>query len=217
MVYILNDNMYSRMDILAKLHHFLLNHYKLCPWGLRVSTEFDFTGAFLMWHMTRYTLLPNLWRLHLSYIIHYHHNIQVLFASKDKKWNVSLKVIFMFSCLCSLWHIYRDGYRYVAVLQECLELLSWFMNNGQFPFLLYASRIFHDKKIESTVKRKLSLRTFLWSYGRTFIFGQSCVGNDTQCVCQGQLNQIFKNLFGMITEWSPTFSPKLSNNIGSLR
>jgi hypothetical protein len=44
---------------------------------------------------------------------------------------------------------------YVAVLQDCLQLLSWFMNNGQFPFLLYASRIFPDKKMESTVKRKL--------------------------------------------------------------
>jgi hypothetical protein len=44
-----------------------------------------------------------------------------------------------------------------------------------------------------------------------------CRKYDTQYVRQGQLNLIFKNLFGMITEWSPTFSPKYSNNICSLR
>jgi hypothetical protein len=103
--------------------------------GLRVETEFDFTSAFLVWHMTRCTLLPNLWRLHLSWIISHHHNIQVLFACKDKEWKVSLKVIFMLSCLCSLWHIYRDGYRNVALLLECLELLSWFMNLGAISLL----------------------------------------------------------------------------------
>jgi hypothetical protein len=32
---------------------------------------------------------------------------------------------------------------------------------------------------------------------------------DTQCVCQRQLNLIFKNIFGIITEWSPTFSPNI--------
>jgi hypothetical protein len=98
--------------------------------GIRVATEFDFTNAFLVPHMTRCTLLPNLWRLYSSYIISHHHSIQVLFACKDKEWKVSLKVIFLFSCLCSLSHIYRDGYRYVAVLQDYQELLSWFMNNG---------------------------------------------------------------------------------------
>jgi hypothetical protein len=136
--------------------------------GLRVATEFDFTSVLLVWHMTRYKLIPNLWRLHLSWIISHHHNKQVLFAWKDKEWKVSLKVIFLFSCLCSLWHIYRDGYRYVAVIQDCLQLLSWFMNNGQFLFLLYAWRIFPDKKMESTIKRKLSLWTFLRCYGTIF-------------------------------------------------
>jgi hypothetical protein len=136
--------------------------------GLRVATEFYFTSALFAWHMTRCILLPNLWRLNLSYIISHHHKIQVVFACKDKEWKVSLKVIFLFSCLCSVRHIYRDGYRYVAELQDCLELLSWFLNNGQFPFLFYASGIFPDKKMESTVKRKLSLGTFLWSYGRYF-------------------------------------------------
>jgi hypothetical protein len=33
------------------------------------------------------------------------------------------------------------------------------------------------------------------------MFGQLCIG---------KLNLILRNLFGMITEWSPTFSPKLS-------
>jgi hypothetical protein len=102
----------------------------------------------------------------------------------------------LYSCFnaFALWHIYKDGYRYVAVLQECLQLLSWFMNNWQFPFLLYASRIFPDKNLESTVKMTLSLGTFMWSYGRTFchiwtIKSREC---DTKCVCQGQVNLIFK-------------------------
>jgi hypothetical protein len=101
-----------------------------------------------------------------------------------------------------IYIIYRDGYTYVAVLQECLELLFLIMNDGQFPFLLYASGIFPDKKMDSTVKRKLSLGTFLWSYGRTFCYMWTimCKEYDTQCVCQGQRNLIFKNLFGMITE-----------------
>jgi hypothetical protein len=34
--------------------------------GLRVATEFNFTNVFLVWYMTRCTLIPNLWRLHLS-------------------------------------------------------------------------------------------------------------------------------------------------------
>jgi hypothetical protein len=68
--------------------------------------------------------------------------------------------------------------------------------------------------MESTVKTKLSLGIFLWSYGITFCHIM-CREYDTQCVCQGQLNLIFKNLFVMITEWSPTFSPKPSNNICS--
>jgi hypothetical protein len=76
------------------------------------------------------------------------------------------------------------------------------MYNGQFPFLFYASRIFPDKKMESTVKRKLSMGTFLWSYGRIFcqMWTNMCREYDTQCACQGQLNLIFKNIFGMITE-----------------
>jgi hypothetical protein len=104
---------------------------------------------------------------------------------------------------------------YVAVLQYCLQLLPWFINNGQFPFLLYASRIFPDKKMEPTMKRKLSLGTFLWSYGRIFcqIWTIMCREYDTQCVCQGQLNLIFINLFVMITE----FSPKLSKIRAVLR
>jgi hypothetical protein len=115
---------------------------------------------------------------------------------------VSLKVTILFSCLL-LSVTYFPGMvtgmlqlQYVA---DCLELLSWFMSNGQFPFLLYASRIFSDKKMESTVKRNLSLGIFLWSYGRTFchIWKIMCKECDTQCVCQ---DLIFKNLFDMLTE-----------------
>jgi hypothetical protein len=39
--------------------------------------------------------------------------------------------------------------------------------------------------------------------------------NDTQCVFQRQLNLILKNLFGLITELSPTFSSKLSKIQGA--
>jgi hypothetical protein len=34
--------------------------------GLRVATEFDFTIAFVVWLITRCTLLHNLWRLDMS-------------------------------------------------------------------------------------------------------------------------------------------------------
>jgi hypothetical protein len=51
----------------------------------------------------------------------------------------------------------------VAVLQVFPELLPCTMSNWQFPFLLYASRIFPDQRMESTVERMLSLETFLWS------------------------------------------------------
>jgi hypothetical protein len=47
----------------------------------------------------------------------------------------------------------------VAVLQQCLELLLWLINNRQFSFLLFASRIFPDQKVESIMKRKLQLLT----------------------------------------------------------
>jgi hypothetical protein len=108
-------------------------------------------------------------------------------------------------------------------LQVCCSVsripVATVMNKGQFPYLLYASRILPDNKMESTVKRKLSLGTFLWPYGRTFchIWTIMCRECDTQCVSQGQQTLIFKNLFGMITEWSPTFLSKHSNNRMSLR
>jgi hypothetical protein len=82
--------------------------------GLTVASEFDFTSTVLVWHRIRCTLLPDLWRLDLSWIISHHHSIQVLFACKYKEWKVmwklSLEVIFLLLCLCFLWHIYRDGY-----------------------------------------------------------------------------------------------------------
>jgi hypothetical protein len=72
---------------------------------------------------------------------------------------------------------------HVAVLQDCLQLLPWFMNNGQLPFLLYASRIFPDKKMQSTEKRKLSLGIFLCLMAEySVICDQSCVGNMTHNV-----------------------------------
>jgi hypothetical protein len=149
--------------------------------------------------VTHYTLLSNLWRLHLSYIISHHHNIQdfvclwlhlsyifshhhniqdfvCLFVRiKSEKWsgNCHWKLyIFYFSCDIYIYiyiYIYTGiGTLYVAVLQECLHILPWFMNNWQFPFLLYASWIFPDKKMESAVKIKLSLGTFLCYYARIF-------------------------------------------------
>jgi hypothetical protein len=83
---------------------------------------------------------------------------------------------------------------YVAMLQDYLLLLPWFKNIGQFPFLLYAARIFPDRNMESTVERKLSLGTFLWSYGRfSVICGQLCEGNITHNVYFKGSYQIFPN------------------------
>jgi hypothetical protein len=179
--------------------------------GLRVATEFDFTSEFLVWHMWRgvyYCLTSEDYFSHrlLANNITYRFCFLVRIKSKKCHWK-------LYSCFhaFALWHIYKDGYRYVAVLQECLDLLSWFMNNGEFPFLLYVSRMFPDKKMGPAVKRKLSLGTFLWSYGRTFshIWTIMCRECDTQCVCQGQLNLIFKNLFGMIKNVVQHFYPNI--------
>jgi hypothetical protein len=105
----------------------------------------------------------------------------------------------LYSCFLAfaLCDIYRDGYRYVAALQECLGLLFWFMNNGQFPFLLSASRIFPDKKMESTVKRKLSLGTFLWSNGRTFchMWTIMCKAYATMCMSRAAKPDFHKPLW----------------------
>jgi hypothetical protein len=150
---------------------------------------------------------------YICQIISHHHNIQILFASNDIGWKVSLKVVFLFSCLSSLWHIYRDGYWYVAVLQDCLELLSWFMSNGQFPFWLYASRIYPDKRMECTVKRKLSLGIFLWSYGRTFCHIWTIMCREWHTLCMPRAAKPdFRKPHGMITEWSLTFSPNKQTN-----
>lgn len=67
--------------------------------------------------------------------------------------------------------------------------------------------------MESVVKRKLSLATFLWSYVTIFchMWTIMCTECDTQSVCQGQLNIALKTLFAMITEFSSTFSPRLSS------
>jgi hypothetical protein len=50
----------------------------------------------------------------------------------------------------------------VAVLQDCPELLVWFMIDSAISFLLFASRMSPDKKMKSTVTVKLSLMSFIW-------------------------------------------------------
>jgi hypothetical protein len=61
--------------------------------------------------------------------------------------------------------------------------LPWFMSNWKFPFLLYASSILPDKIMASTVKRKLSLGTFLsLMAGFYVIYGHLCVGSMTHNV-----------------------------------
>jgi hypothetical protein len=108
--------------------------------------------------------------------------------------------------------IYTYTQCYVAVLQDCLEVLPSLMNNCQFPFLLLASRVFPDKMMGCILNRKLSLLIFLWSYVRIFCPMQTIMCREwaTQCVYEGQLNLIMRNLLVMITESSPTFSSKLS-------
>jgi hypothetical protein len=49
----------------------------------------------------------------------------------------------------------------VAVFQDCLELLVWFIY-----FLLFTSRMSPDKKMKSIVSVKLSLISFIWAYVR---------------------------------------------------
>jgi hypothetical protein len=90
---------------------------------------------------------------------------------------------------------------YVVVLQDCLQLLPWFMNNGQFPFLLYALRIFPDKNMEATVETKLSLETFLWSYGRIFCHMWKIMCIHTMCMSRVAEPDFPKPLW-MITEFS---------------
>jgi hypothetical protein len=117
--------------------------------------------------------------------------------------SVTESYILAFMPLLSVSYVYTGVVtEYVARLQECRQILLWFMNNWQFPFLLYAARIVPDKNIDSTEKRKLSLGTFLWSYVKIccHMWTIMCRDYNTQCVCQGLLNLILKNLFGMITE-----------------
>jgi hypothetical protein len=60
---------------------------------------------------------------------------------------------------------------------RCPELLPCIMN------ILYASRISPDRKMESTVERKLSMGTFLWFMAEfSVICEESCIGNMTHNV-----------------------------------
>jgi hypothetical protein len=45
----------------------------------------------------------------------------------------------------------------VAVLQDCPELLDWFMIDSAISFDMFASRMSPDKKMKSIVGVKLSL------------------------------------------------------------
>jgi hypothetical protein len=113
------------------------------------------------------------------------------------------------------WKFFRKTFHTTWLVGNIYR--QWFKKECwiSFPFLLYGPRIFPDKKMESTVKRKMSLGTFLWYYDRTFchIWTTMCTEYGTQCVYQGQENLIFKNLFGMMTEWSPTFLLKHSETM----
>jgi hypothetical protein len=52
------------------------------------------------------------------------------------------------------------------------------------------------------VKRKLSLIIFMWCYVGicSHMWTAMCSECQTQCVCQGKLNLILNNFFGVITE-----------------
>jgi hypothetical protein len=167
--------------------------------------------------MTRCALLPNLWRLRLSYIIStvITYRFCLLVRIRSEKWHSKLHSCFHAFVLCDIYTGMVTGMLLCYRNARSYSLGSWIM--GNLPSYCIHQEYFQN--MESTVKRKLSLGTFLWSYGRTFchIWTIICREYHIQCVCQGQLNLIFKNLFGMITEWSPTFSPKHSNNIFSLR
>jgi hypothetical protein len=94
---------------------------------------------------------------------------------------------------------------------------SWIM--GNFPFYFMPQEYF---LIRRWCRQWKGSCHWEYSYSLTaefsfHIWTIMCRECDRQCVYEGQLNLIFKTLFGMTTEWSPTFSPKHSNNICFLR
>jgi hypothetical protein len=70
------------------------------------------------------------------------------------------------------------------VLQECLGILLWLKNNWQLPFILFALRIFPDKKMDSVVNRNLSLMTMSEFVCRECDTRCVCVRNVTVCMCR---------------------------------
>jgi hypothetical protein len=188
----------------------------MCPCGINSGKRIEILQVHFScdtWQGVHYYLNSEDYSCHRLFatIITYRFCFLVRIETEKRSGNCHWK---LYSCFYAF--AFCDTYTgmvtvYFAALQDCPQLLLWLMNKWQFPFLLYASRIFPNKKMESAVKRKLSLVTFLWSYGRIFchIWTHMSREYDIQCVCQGQLNLIFKNLFGMITEWSTTFHPNI--------
>jgi hypothetical protein len=100
---------------------------------LRVATECYFTSAFLVWHMTRCTILPNnLWRLHffhtlLATIITYRFCLLVRIRSEKCHWK-------LYSC----FHAFALCYIYTGMVTGMLQCFknarsyyfgSWIMGN----------------------------------------------------------------------------------------
>jgi hypothetical protein len=210
-----------RMDIIATVrNNFLWNHCKICPCGVKSGNWISFYKCIFVWYITRRTLLPNLWRLHfhrlLATTITYRFCLLVRIKSENGNWK--LHSCFHAFPLCDIYtgmvtsmlQCYKNAWSYY--------LGPWIM--GNFP-----SYCMHQ---EYFLIRRWSLQwkgCCHWEHSCALMAEQNfchiwtimCKEYDTQSVCQGQLNLIFKNLFSMITEWSPTLSPKHSNIVCSLR
>jgi hypothetical protein len=202
------------MDILATVHsNFLWNHYKMCNWQLNLILQMHFWCD--TWQGVHYYLTSEDYICHrlLATIITYRFCLLVRIKSEKCHWK--LYSCFHASALCDIYTGMVTGMLQCYNSVYSYYLGSWMM--GNFPSYFMHQEYF---LIKWSLQCKGSCH---WEDScclmaeLSVICGQSCVGNDTQCVYQGQLNLNFKNLFGMITEWSPIFSPKHSNNTCSIR
>jgi hypothetical protein len=110
--------------------------------------------------------------------------MKFVMVSGSCHWNWCCCVLCAF-CSCD---IYSDGCNVcVAVLQDCPELLFWFMIDSAFSFHIFAWRMSPDKKMKSIVRVKISLISFIWAYVRLLsqMWTVMCMQCDTQCLCQG--------------------------------
>jgi hypothetical protein len=113
------------------------------------------------------------------------------------KLSLQMMLLLLLLCCCDIYTAMVAVY--VAVLQESLALFPWLMNIGNFP--LYCLHQECPDKMDSIMRRRLSLTIFLWSYVRMscHMWTTLCRECDRQCLYHVELNLILKNLFGVMT------------------